>query len=107
MKWDRIPTIAWDRRLAGSVKQTVIDRWTTTNTMTDSKTQKKAAKTQAKLEKKRLKQDPAAPDPRREGESPAERAARAAERQVRLQRWRVIIAALTLIGTVLTVWATM
>ena len=82
-----------------------------------SKATKKALKAEAKLAKK-LAKNRAATDPsvlspqaaqRGKGEndlSPTERSARAAERQVRLQRLRVIFAALMFIVAVVTLLLT-
>lgn len=99
------------------------------NQLPDPKAAKKLAKAQAKAEKKRAKHlakmgpmaQPAPPaartgtgagargeagtshdDTPAAGPTPAERSAAAAERQVRLQRWRVAIALLTFIIAALT-----
>ena len=74
----------------------------------DPKIAKKLLKAQAKAEKKRAKfaaESPGAPPPTAEASSApgaADRSAAAAERQVRLQRWRVVIALLTLAVAVVT-----
>jgi cobalamin biosynthesis Mg chelatase CobN len=77
----------------------------------------KVAKKLAKAAAKAAKKQSAAPNsgPGRAGaartyvagDSPAERAAAAAERQVALQRWRVVLAVVTAIialGSLLVVW---
>ena len=75
---------------------------------TDPKVAKKLLKAQAKAQKKRAKLAaglPGAPPPVAEGTSApgaADRSAAAAERQVRLQRWRVAIALLTLLVAAVT-----
>ena len=77
-----------------------------------AKAQKKADKAQAKLDKKAAKARakstevavgaPAAAADHAAGPSPAERSAAAAERQVRLQRWRVILALAAMLVALLT-----
>lgn len=67
-----------------------------TNHPDNAKAIKKALKAQTKLAKKEAKAnqptDPPTPSRLNGGLTPAERSAAAAERQVRLQRWRVILA---------------
>lgn len=74
------------------------------------KVAKKLAKAAAKAAKKQPQVPPAGPPPAadahspKNGLSPAERAAAAAERQVALQRWRVVLAvvmAIIALGSVL------
>jgi hypothetical protein len=77
----------------------------------DPKLAKKLAKAESKAAKKRVGTEapadaPAAASPVG-GRSPAERSADAAERQVALQRWRVIlavVAALVALATLLIMW---
>jgi hypothetical protein len=67
------------------------------------KVAKKLAKAAAKAAKKQTQVEPAGPPPAADahspkaGPSPAERAAAAAERQVALQRWRVLLAVVMVI----------
>ena len=78
-----------------------------------SKEAKKLAKAAAKTAKKEAKAEEAAraaemaaanpPDASHDGESPAERSARAAERKVRLEQWRTMFAAVTAIVGLLTI----
>jgi len=72
-----------------------------------TKEEKKAAKAAVKLAKK---QPPAATGPAAAdgtpatGGSPAERAARAAEQKVYLERWRTVLAAASVIVALATLW---
>jgi hypothetical protein len=79
----------------------------------DPKVAKKMAKAAAKAAKKKAKIDPVSGPPADTGpacgggRSPAERSAEAAERQVALQRWRVVLAVLTAIialASLLVMW---
>lgn len=77
----------------------------------DPKLAKKLAKAESKATKKRPRVEPPAGAPvgapPAQGRSPAERSADAAERQVALQRWRVIlavVAALVALATLLIMW---
>ena len=58
----------------------------------DAKALKKSLKAQVKLAKKNTGTAQTAGDASASGSTPAERSAAAAEKQVRLQRWRVILA---------------
>jgi len=58
----------------------------------DANTLKKSLKAQVKLAKKNTGTAQTTDDPSASGSTPAERSAAAAEKQVRLQRWRVILA---------------
>ncbi len=76
----------------------------------DCKSVKKAAKAASKAEKKKAKAEHATTHatagPMSEGPTPAERSAAAAEKQVRLQRWRVTIAILTFLIAAVTLFIT-
>lgn len=81
-----------------------------TNLNNSSKAAKKAAKAEAKRTKKEAKAALAAKASTAassiSGPSPAERSAVAAERQVRLQRWRVVFALLMFLVAAATFLAT-
>ena len=69
----------------------------------DPKAAKKVAKALAKAAKKEVAARTPDAQPA-DGLSPAERAAAAAERQVSLQRWRVVLAALAAVIALATFW---